>query len=356
MRALRLCRGPARAVTVRPEAPAVSPAVEPALRRQPLAEVQRRTDALSERAGAAAAKMGLAGSCDRAYYTAESPILKEALKEQQPRTVPSCSIPIRVSRPRAAAPVEAVEPMRSLAELRTLPVSELKRMLSIRGVGTGGKTEKAELAEWVYQHQDLPLQRRAPGRDMTASSSTEGASTSLVEFRRMPVRELRRFLQERGVSEGDCTEKSDLVQWVYQHRDLPVLRKEDPRRRGGERRWTRGFGPGPGGDPYDMPREDKQHEVPKQEQLEGEEAQARLEAGEGAEKPLLLEGEEQQQQAAATRRWFLIALAGVGVVALPLVALAINDGQQAAADAERRRSKEAASGAATFVQGQPARS
>lgn len=60
------------------------------------------------------------------------------------------------------APVDSYQPAassKSLAELRRMPIKELHDELDRRGVGRGSATDKAELAKWVWQHQDLPAIR-----------------------------------------------------------------------------------------------------------------------------------------------------------------------------------------------------
>lgn len=322
--AARRLAGGSRAVAVRPEAaapPAVAPAAGSAVSstRPVGAAVQRRAEDLAERADAAAYKV-FGGSSDRACYTADSPILSQALNPSRPAPRRRSEETI-VPAPRPAEP----EPPKSLAELEQLPTTELKRMLAVRGVGLGDATEKAELVNWVQKHQDLPVKHRAARSEDAVHFVRDSApaTKSLAEFKEMPVKELRRFLHERGAGEGGNTEKSELVQWVYQHRDLPVLRQDDPRRERSDCRWRRG--PGPGGDPYDMPRGKPDAEDPKQEQLEG----AEQEKLEGGEETKLLEGSADTETPSSRWRWLWVP-AGVGAtLALGLIALAINDSQSA---------------------------
>merc|ERR1719330_339821 len=273
--AVRLSRAASRAVAVRPDAATPSVASEngAAVKARPMgAALERRAEALAGRADAVASKV-FAGACARASYAPDTPILSQALNPSPPASAPSrpapqrCEGPVPMPRP--------PEVKRSLVELEQMSAAELKNMLTLRGVGAGNATEKAELARWVHQHQDLPILSREKQHDIAVQNAKR--SSSLADFKKMPVKELRKFLQERGVSEGSTTEKSELVQWVWQHRDLPVLRKDDPRRENAGR-WRRGIRPGPGGPSYDLPRDEPEPEEPKLDQIEGKE-QEQLEGG-----------------------------------------------------------------------------
>lgn len=282
--------------------------------------VGRRAEALAGRADAAASKI-FGGSCDRTAYAADTPILSQALNTPPPRPVSQPpSAEIRHGTVPAPRPVE---PKRSLAELEQMPVAELKQMLAMRGVGLGSASEKAELVKWVQQHQDLPVLRQARSTDL-GQSGVRDVSKSLADFKKMPIKELHGYLRERGVGTGSNTEKNELAHWVWQHRDLPVLR--GAQRNGGRQQWARGFGPGPGGDPYDLPHEERRDSKPKPEELESPE-QEQLEASETK----LLEGAT-DSEATNSWRWFWIPVGAMASVALCLIALAVNDSQNAKGD------------------------
>lgn len=204
-------------------------------------------------------------------------------------------------------------------------------MLEVRGVGVGSATDKAELAAWVQQHQHLPARQQARPQHVVPSESSD-ATTTVAEFQKMPAAELRQFLQERGVGEGTATDKGELVQWVYQHRHLPVLREDDPQRGQQSRRRTSWrYGPGRGEDPQDRPREEKTEEEKSQEQIEAEKQQ--LLEGETTK---LLEGES--ETAPSAWRWVWIPLAAVAVLGTGLVTFAVLDAQRSAAEKEASRS------------------
>merc|ERR1712086_601974 len=61
-----------------------------------------------------------------------------------------------------------------VAELQKMSVSELRSMLEERGVSSKGKTEKSELAEWVWQHQHLPALRKQSRHDQSGDRRRTG--------------------------------------------------------------------------------------------------------------------------------------------------------------------------------------
>lgn len=283
----------------------------------------------------AARRRLFAGASTGTSYSPTSPLLgavfnaPEAAPTPRPRRDDSAARQAPVSAP-PPAPLE-------LSTLESLPAAELRRMLAVRAVGSpAGATEKADLARWVHQHQDLPVVR-PDATQPSASPSTCGrpadGSKSLAQLKDMSVAELRKVLHERGVGEGPAAEKSELVQWVFQHQHLPVLREDDPRRqqyRGGKRRRT--FGPGGYEDPYDLPCDGEGPESKKQEQLEGDETKKL----EGASQPLL-EGGCAEEEASKPSRLWLIPAGLLAAVASAAAFLMINDVRRAAAEADRRQ-------------------
>uniref|UniRef100_A0A7S0A4Y4 SAP domain-containing protein n=1 Tax=Pyrodinium bahamense TaxID=73915 RepID=A0A7S0A4Y4_9DINO len=230
-----------------------------------------------------------------------------------------------------AAPQAPAPAPLSLAELQALPAKELRHMLAERGVSPGTATEKAELAQWAFQHQDLPAVRSAASAAPAAGAGREEATKSVAELRQMSVAELREMLAQRGVSEGSATEKGELVQWVFQHQNLPVLRASQQQRKKTRQRgrWSF-FGRGDPSDPYDSPREEAKQRGPEHERLEGLEPE-RLEGNEGQR---LLEGSAEALAAAPARRcWPWAAAGGLGVAVLAIVGtVAANDARQAATE------------------------
>lgn len=180
----------------------------------------------SELAGSAEAVAGraFAGSSDGKSYAPGGPLLSSffnptpAPTRQRGDAVgardPS---PLATSSGHAAAPSE---PRRSLSELRCVAAAELQQMLAKRGVAPCSAPDKDGLAEWVYQHQDLPEVRKASSE---AAGKAPVQSNSVAELRKMSVAELRGMLNERGVTSDGKTEKSELVEWVWQHQHLPAL-------------------------------------------------------------------------------------------------------------------------------------
>lgn len=269
-----------------------------------------------------------AGSSDGTAYAPTSPILSAALGQPRPARQPPG--PVAARRPAAApAPAPRAEP-KTLAELEELPAVELRRMLAVRGVSLGSATEKAELAKWVHQHQDLPVGRReACAAEATRPATRRGESHSLVELEQMSVAELRRVLQERGVGEGPATEKSDLVKWAWQHQHLPVLREADPRRQRARPNGRRVFGGYGDSDPYDLPRDKPKTETPEQERIEGDEK--RLLEGDSETK--LLEGDASEETPPSRwSRWLLIPIGAVVTVTSVIGVLMANDMRRAAAE------------------------
>lgn len=105
------------------------------------------------------------------------------------------------------------------AELASLSVAKLRNMLSDRGVAQGNVSEKGDLVEWVHAHQGLPMiKKRAAAEGPTSKSKSELAHLSVAELHRM--------LASRGVAPGSASEKSELVDWVYQHQNLPVIQPD----------------------------------------------------------------------------------------------------------------------------------
>jgi len=197
-------------------------------------------------------------------------------------------------------------------------------------VSLGSATEKAELAKWVHQHQDLPVvrQKACPSDAARPSARGKEATHSLAELRQMSVAELRQTLQDRGVGEGPATEKSDLVQWVWQHQHLPVLRGNDPRRQQKTRSSRRRFFGGHGDeDPYDLPRDKPKVD---QDKIEGE--AVRLLEGDSGTK--LLEGASEDVSSSGWSRWLLIPVGAVVAMASVVGVLIANDMRRAAADDE----------------------
>merc|ERR1712151_994273 len=109
----------------------------------------------------------------------------------------------------------------------------------------------------------------------------------------------------RGVGKGTATDKDELAKWVWQHSDLPVVRKSGRERKQG--RWTWGFGKEESG-PYDSPRDHSNNHKPppEQEQLEGEKPEL-LEEGEQDSQKLLEGGQTgKEEKASPFRRVWLI--------------------------------------------------
>lgn len=268
------------------------------------------------------------GSSDGVSYAADSPVLGKFFGPAPADAVPSPSrrcAPGVVDMPAAAAPATApAEPRRSLAELRRLSAAELKQMLAVRGVGPGAATDKDALAEWTFQHQDLPVVQsasQAPGTSTSSGSAVQ--RRSLQELHNMPAAELRRMLAERGVSQGSATEKSELVQWVWQHIDLPVKYEGATGQRGGigGHGWTR---------THRSTRANSKDLVATEEDVD--------EIGDADERLQLTEGSDAEQkhdrESETARRWRLLwrvlGVSGAGLICLAGVLIA-NDAQQAAA-------------------------
>lgn len=288
---------------------------------QRAAAVHSHAEALAGRAQSAGQRL-FRGSCDGTAYAADSPILGQVFGPA-PRHEP-----VACSTTATASPVVVPPPAapRSLQELQTLPATELRRMLSSRGVGLGSATEKAELAQWVFQHQDLPEVRGGQAASTSPAAPAERAFKSVAELRRKPVAELRDMLAERGVDEGSTTEKDDLVEWVWQHQHLPVLHTGRERQRTAGRRFRPGFGAH--SEPYDSPRDEARSEKPEHERLEGSDPkQLEGAAGQG-----LLEGGTAAQEL-PRHRWWAWPAAGLGCAFVGVwAALAINDASRAAAE------------------------
>lgn len=187
---------------------------------------------LAGQAEAGAARI-FAGSSDGASYAADTPVLgsffgpASAPARQRGGTVGfRDASPISPSMS-ASAPA-AVETRRSLAELTRLPASKLKQMLAQRGVGPGTAADKDGLAEWVFQHQDLPVVRQV-SKEVGAQARETGTSKAVAELGKMSVAELRSMLDERGVSSIGKTEKAELIEWVFQHQHLPAVQRKTSR-------------------------------------------------------------------------------------------------------------------------------
>lgn len=248
--ALRLSRA-SRAVTIRRPAAAPEKVDKPSgtiTKRSGVAAVAAKADEMLGQYDDARAQVmpsaGVAYAAD-----AHSPILREALRSHE-RVV--------YKRPQAApARVHAQTPKSapvrrdySLAELEKKPVADLRLMLAERNVAQGNATEKDELAAWVHQHQHLPVVRpnASVGKTPSATVRASQGPRSMNELKQMSVADLHEILDERGVGPGSATEKGELVRWVFQHQDLPVIYTGKQRRR--RSRW--GYGPGR---PYDSPRD-----------------------------------------------------------------------------------------------------
>eukprot|EP00930_Biecheleria_cincta_P052906 TRINITY_DN38203_c0_g1_i1.p1 TRINITY_DN38203_c0_g1~~TRINITY_DN38203_c0_g1_i1.p1 ORF type:complete len:339 (+),score=76.20 TRINITY_DN38203_c0_g1_i1:134-1150(+) len=258
------------------------------------------------------------GSASGTSYVPDSGVLGDVFKppSEAVRERPSASPTAAHVAPAPAAPV----PM-SLGDLEKLPAKELKTMLAMRGVSPPKVTEKSELASWVYQHQDLPAIRSKA----TVEADKDLRPLSMTELDRMSVAELRKALHERNVDEGTCTEKSDLVKWVFEHQHLPMVPEEQRQksRTDGKRR----FGFRAGGDPHDSSREeskDDMKELPEpdeQKLLDGKEQK-------------LLEGSsaEEETHSRAWPLWAKLCSGFVAVAVLGLGALAANDARRAETD------------------------
>jgi len=326
---IRLCRAAASAVVAKPtvSAPVTAPVAGSPAHVAGKSAVGLRSEAVARRVEAVTDRL-FAGSSDGAAYAPTSPILRAALGQPRPVRQPSPSV---VQRPVATpAPAPVVEPKKTLAELENLPAVELRRMLAVRSVSLGSVTEKAELAKWVHQHQDLPVERReACPSEALRPSTRRGDSHSLVDLQQMSVAELRRVLQDRGVGEGPATEKSDLINWVWQHQHLPVLRERDPRRQQKSRTGRRVFGGHGDADPYDLPKDNPKPEQPEQDKIEGDDVRL-LEGDSGTR---LLEGAASEDAFPSRWScWLLIPVIAIATVALVVGVLIGNDMRRAAAE------------------------
>lgn len=189
-------------------------------RSEEVAAVYRGASELASQAESGAARI-FQGSSDGRSYAADSPVLGKFFGPK-PVPVSTRTVPVRrdtspVASSSSAATV-AAKP-RSLKELCSLPTAELRQMLAERGVGPGTATDKDSLAEWVFQHQNLPVVQQSSRKACAAKAST---AKSVAELQKLPVAELRDMLMMRGVSSSGKTEKSELVEWVWQHQHLPV--------------------------------------------------------------------------------------------------------------------------------------
>jgi len=264
------------------------------------------------------ARMQVMPSAGVAYAAdANSPILREALRsnERVVYTRPQAA-PARVH---AQTPKPA--PVRrdySLAELEKKPVADLRLMLAERNVAQGNATEKDELAAWVHQHQHLPVVRpdASVGKTPSATVRASQGPRSMNELKQMSVADLHEILDQRGVGPGSATEKSELVRWVFQHQDLPVIHTGKQRHR--RARW--GYGPGR---PHDSPRDRRRKKESGPEMLEGDD-------------PKLLEDNSDQRllegltdAKARKRHWWFLLCAGLGLSFVSLVVfVAVNDAKR----------------------------
>ncbi|CAK9006158.1 [Fructose-bisphosphate aldolase]-lysine N-methyltransferase [Durusdinium trenchii] len=83
-----------------------------------------------------------------------------------PAPTPEVVVPVSKASTKPTKPVPS-QTSHSLQELRHKSVTDLREMLASRGVSEGSARDKADLAEWVWQHQDLPVlsswrQKRGP--------------------------------------------------------------------------------------------------------------------------------------------------------------------------------------------------
>lgn len=286
------------------------------------------------RGAEAAMQRAMAGSCSGTAYApdaASSPLLAKVLQRPSSDAAPRPPEPLSTVATASASP-SVPEPLQrfSLAELQRKPAAELRQLLVVRGVGMGSATDKADLAQWVHQHQDLPITQpnaKPPCYSLkTTVHRPAMRPMTEAELHNLSIRELRVMLKERGVNEGTATEKGELVRWVWQHQDLPVLyhAQQRARQRGKGRHW---FGTG-SSEPYDVhdnPQDERQklEENERPEQLEGADQEQRLlEAGSDAGKGS--HGNVAQQ---VRRLWMMAGLSVLGLLGA-VGALAVLDAQR----------------------------
>lgn len=274
------------------------------------------TSPLARQADAVGEKL-FRGSSDGTAYAADSAVLSEHFGPK--RTVQKVTVRDPVHSPvTASTPVER-EPTRSLAELQALPAAELKRMLAARGVGAGNATEKAELARWAHQHQDLPVLRKGPAQPPKPPVS---GGKSLAELGRMPVKELHEMLRERNVQPSSASEKDELAKWVWQHQHLPVV-PDQHRKARQSRPGQRGWGAGGESSPHDSPRDEQKDQ--EQEKLDSPSPDL-LESGDS--RPLLEGRTEEEEEAKGLTRLILPVLCAVGAVGTVMILLATSDARR----------------------------
>lgn len=328
--ALRLCRQASRAVVVqKPSASSIASqpktSASVGVHRATAAAVGKDIDRLSS-------KM-FAGSGSGTSYAPDGGVLGDVLMNRQSPKPMQRDEDIDIFRARPVAAPAAPPPALSFAELKQLPVSELQRMLKARAVAGPAGAEKEDLVRWVEQHQDLPekvSQDRAP--------HVPAQRRSMSELRKMSVKELNEMLDERGVPRGSATDKKDLVTWVWQHSDLPVLytpkaRTQNNSSGSGRGRWCWSWEKT---EPYDSPRQDRNHKPPDEnEQIEGEKPEL-LEAG-ASQKLLTGAVETEQEQKVSLYHKLCFIGAGVGVAIVGLLGmLAYNDAQRASEHRDKR--------------------
>lgn len=287
-------------------------------------KAQSAAAAVAGRAESVAGRV-FAGSSSGTAYTATTPVLGSLFGPKPP----SAAVPAAAAGPKPAVSHEtplagSTNSPKSLVELQCMPASELRGMLAVRGVSPGAACEKAELAQWVFQHQHLPAAEK-PAKQ-AESSVQRPSSKSVAELKRMSVQELRDMLEARGVGPGSASEKGDLARWVFQHQDLPVLYKASSSSSKARRKhWRWGVG-SESSEPYDSPRDETNH--PKPEQIEAGDGDTRQIEG---QEQLLLEGgrDPQAELSSSSRALWKITGGLLVAVASAAVALAYNDARQA---------------------------
>mmetsp|Transcript_28231 Transcript_28231/g.67812 ORF Transcript_28231/g.67812 Transcript_28231/m.67812 type:complete len:233 (-) Transcript_28231:99-797(-) len=114
------------------------------------------------------------------------------------------------------------------ADFEKMKIRQLKQYISDRGEKCEGCTEKEQFIAKAKAVKHIPL-GGAKGAKPKAAAPVDveepAAQAEVPDFSKMKIKEIKKFLSDRGVKCKGCTEKAEFIEVAVEHASYPVLGK-----------------------------------------------------------------------------------------------------------------------------------